>query len=115
MAVRGKSGQVSDNALWRLAPRFGFAYDVFGDGTTAIHGGWGLFNNKIGDLSYADGIRTNPPQFADPSISIFNAGTTPANFSYGNSTERVPRALRRRRGSSIKLILTAVSSGPASA
>ncbi len=86
MLVRGSNGQVTDNALWRLAPRFGFAYDVFGDGTTSIHGGWGMFNNKIGDLSYADGMRTNPPQFAAPNISIYNAGTTPANFSYGKST-----------------------------
>jgi hypothetical protein len=86
MLVRGSNGQVVNNAMWRFAPRVGFAYDVFGDGTTSIHGGWGLFNNKIGDLSYVDGIRTNPPQFADPSISIFNAGTTLANFSYGASS-----------------------------
>jgi hypothetical protein len=86
MLVRGANGQVVDNALWRFAPRVGFAYDVFGNGTTSVHGGWGLFNNKIGDLSYVDGIRTNPPQFADPSISIYNAGTTLANFSYGTST-----------------------------
>jgi hypothetical protein len=86
MLVRGSNGQVTDNALWRLAPRFGFAYDVFGDGTTSVHGGWGMFNNKIGDLSYADGLRTNPPQFANPNISIYNSGTTPANFSYGRST-----------------------------
>ena len=86
MLVRGSNGQVVDNALWRFAPRLGFAYDVFGNGTTSIHGGWGMFNNKIGDLAYVDGIRTNPPQFADPSISIFNAGTTLANFSYGTSS-----------------------------
>lgn len=86
MLVRGSNGQVVNDALWRFAPRLGFAYDVFGDGTTAIHGGWGMFNNKIGDLAYVDGIRTNPPQFADPSISIFNAGTTLANFSYGTSS-----------------------------
>jgi hypothetical protein len=86
MLVRGSSGQVVDNALWRFAPRIGFAYDMFGDGTTSVHGGWGLFNNKIGDLSYVDAIRTNPPQFADPSISIFNAGTTLDNFSYGASS-----------------------------
>jgi hypothetical protein len=86
MLVRGSNGRVVDNALWRFAPRVGFAYDVFGNGTTSIHGGWGLYNNKIGDLSYVDGIRTNPPQFADPSISIYNAGTTLANFSYGAST-----------------------------
>jgi len=86
MLVRGANGQVVNNALWRFAPRFGFAYDVFGDGTTSVHGGWGLFNNKVGDLSYVDGIRTNPPQFADPSISIYNSGTTLANFSYAPST-----------------------------
>jgi hypothetical protein len=86
MLVRGPNGQVTDNTLWRFAPRVGFAYDVFGNGTTSIHGGWGLFNNKIGDLAYVDAIRTNPPQFADPSISIYNPGTTLANFSYGAST-----------------------------
>ena len=86
MQVRGSTGQVTDNLLWRFAPRVGFAYDVFGDGTTAIHGGWGLFNNKIGDLSYVDGIRTNPPQFANPSISIYNQGTSFSDFSYGTST-----------------------------
>jgi hypothetical protein len=86
MIVRGSNGQVLNNALWRLAPRIGFAYDVFGDGTTSIHGGWGLFNNKIGDLSYANSIRTNPPQFANPSVSIFTSGTTLANFSYGTSS-----------------------------
>jgi Carboxypeptidase regulatory-like domain len=86
MVIRGGNGQVVDDAMWRFAPRFGFAYDVFGDGTTAIHGGWGVFNNKIGDLSYMDNIRTNSPQFADPDISIFNAGTTLANFSYGKSS-----------------------------
>jgi Carboxypeptidase regulatory-like domain len=86
MVVRGSNGQVVDNAMWRFAPRFGFAYDVFGDGTTSIHGGWGIFNNKIGDLSYMDNMRTNSPQYADPDISIFNAGTTLANFSYGKSS-----------------------------
>ncbi|WP_446742892.1 carboxypeptidase regulatory-like domain-containing protein [Silvibacterium acidisoli] len=90
MLVRGSTGQVVDNRLWRFAPRFGFAYDVFGNGSTSVHGGWGIYNNKIGDLSYVDGIRTNPPQFASPGISIFNAGTTLANFSYGVSSTGGP-------------------------
>ena len=86
MKVRASNGAVVNNSMWRIVPRIGFAYDVFGNGTTSIHGGWGLFNNKIGDLSYVDGIRTNPPQFANPVVSAFTAGTTLANFSYGTST-----------------------------
>lgn len=86
MKVRGSTGQVTDNLLYRFVPRIGFAYDVSGNGTTSIHGGYGLFSNKVGDLSYVDAIRTNPPQFADPSVSIFTAGTTLANFSYGTSS-----------------------------
>lgn len=82
MEVRGSNGQVTQNVVARIVPRFGFAWDVFGNGTTSVHGGYGLFSNKIGDLSYLNPIRTNPPQYADPSVSIFNSGTTLADFSY---------------------------------
>lgn len=86
MTVRAANGDVVDNAMWRFAPRFGFAYDVFGDGTTSVHGGWGVFNNKIGDLSWASGLRTNAPQFANPNISIYNPGITLSNFAYTTSS-----------------------------
>jgi hypothetical protein len=35
-----------------LGPRLGFAYDVFGDGTTAIRGGGGMFYNRLDGNQY---------------------------------------------------------------
>lgn len=62
-----------------FAPRFGFAWDVFGDGKTAVRGAWGLFYDTVNTDSIA---QENPP-FAG-STSYFNgrlsdpvAGRTP--------------------------------------
>jgi hypothetical protein len=83
MSIRGANGAATTQAMWRFAPRIGFAYDVFGDGSTSIHGGWGIFDNYLGNGSW--GALTNAPQFANPTINIFNAGTTLSSFSYAAS------------------------------
>jgi hypothetical protein len=50
-----------------FAPRFGFAWDVFGDGKSAVRGAWGLFYDTINTDSIA---QENPP-FAG-STTFFN-------------------------------------------
>jgi hypothetical protein len=43
-----------------LSPRFGFAYDVFGDGNTAIRGGFGITFSRASSGMHLD-MGSNPP------------------------------------------------------
>ncbi len=79
------NGLVDPTAYWKtskknFAPRFSFAYDLFGDGKTAMRGGYGLFYSReiLGAFILMSG---NPPfsellQVTNTSMSSPGGGTT---------------------------------------
>jgi hypothetical protein len=51
-------------SLKNIAPRLGFAWDVTGDGRTAVRGGAGLYHDTDGPFNSAFGIAAFSPPFA---------------------------------------------------
>ena len=72
-------GFVTENRPSGWAPRAGFAWDVFGNGTTAVRGGYGLYYNRVANLSYVSFAGENPPVFALPTLSVLDG----SQFGYG--------------------------------
>lgn len=60
---------------FRVAPRVGFAYDVFGTGTTAIRGGFGVFFNRDSMDSTYKPFSGLPPHVVTPTIQYGTLAT----------------------------------------
>ena len=70
------------------APRFGFSWDVFGNSTTAVRGGFGTnFNPRNGSGITGD-LQSNPPIVYQPQILYGN--TTNYRDNAGNGTYTPP-------------------------
>jgi hypothetical protein len=74
----GDKGYQTSRIVDGWAPRIGFGWDIFGNGTTALRGGYGIYYNRLANEAYR--VEVNPPRWVDPSIGIFDP--TPPQFSY---------------------------------
>jgi hypothetical protein len=74
-------GQLYQNPTYRnISPRFGFAWDVRGDGRVSLRGGYGLYYNTNNQQNLIVTV-TNPP--ATPRLSIANPTFPVPQFERG--------------------------------
>jgi hypothetical protein len=85
----GTGKQLYSDSWLMFEPRLGFAYDLTGDGKTAIRGGFGIFHDRVFDNLFGN-AKANPPfqasfndypQTFDPSTPTVTTYPSPGNLT----------------------------------
>jgi len=78
-----------DNQGVHLEPRLGLAWDVFGDGKTALHTSAGIYHNAHITARSMDSAASNPPAVNTPSIIYGTMDTLLAQAGFSNRPSNV--------------------------